>query len=81
MVRKILLLLVSCMMVLSLVIASCGGGEEGPDDGDEPEPQDTADVPKYGGTFNRIALSEYANIDYAAGRTIQHHDAARIVRL
>ncbi|MBN2076176.1 MAG: ABC transporter substrate-binding protein [Dehalococcoidales bacterium] len=69
MVRKMLWLLVSCLMVLSLVIASCGGGEEEePENGDEPEPQDTADVPKYGGIHNRIGLGEYSQIDYAAGR-------------
>jgi len=68
MVRKTLWLLVSCLMVLSLVIASCGGGgEEEPENGDEPV-LGTPDVPKYGGIHNRIGLGEYSQIDYAAGR-------------
>ncbi|UCD08303.1 MAG: ABC transporter substrate-binding protein [Dehalococcoidales bacterium] len=74
MVRKTLWLFVSCLMVLSLVIASCGGGEDGekekPDDGDK-EVVDTFDEAIYDGTFNRIGLgSGYSNIDYAAGRTM-----------
>jgi len=68
MVKKTVWLLVSCLMVLSLVIASCGGGgEEEPENGDEPV-LGTPDVPKYGGIHNRIGLGEYSQIDYAAGR-------------
>ncbi|MFC1948093.1 ABC transporter substrate-binding protein [Chloroflexota bacterium] len=65
MVKKTLWLLVSCLMVLSLVIASCGGGEE-----EEPGEEGYASrtEPKYGGTFNRIGLGDYRTIDYAAGR-------------
>jgi peptide/nickel transport system substrate-binding protein len=55
--------------LLSLMIASCGGGEEETEDGDE-EVVDTSSVPKYDGTFKRIALGEYGQIDYAAGRAM-----------
>ena len=59
MVRKMLWLLVSCLMVLSLVIASCGGDEPDggvePDGGDEPV-VDTSDEPVSDGTFNSLAL-------------------------
>jgi len=69
MVRKALWLLVSCLMVLSLMIASCGGGEEEEEDGDG-DVVDTSNVPKYGGVHNRVGLGEYGQIDYAAGQAM-----------
>ena len=67
MVRKTLWLLVSCLMVLSLVIASCGGGEE-----EEPGEGDTGYAPrtepKYGGTFTRIRGTDPIGWDYAISR-------------
>ena len=73
MVKKTLWLLISCLMVLSLVIASCGdGGEEEEEEEEQPEKVETGydspTEPKYGGTFTRIATGDYRTIDYAAGR-------------
>ncbi len=73
MVRKTIWLLVSSLMVLSLVIASCGGGETetetetgtGTETGGGYAPRTE---PKYGGQFVRIGLGDYRSIDYAAAR-------------
>ncbi|HEY95773.1 MAG TPA: ABC transporter substrate-binding protein [Dehalococcoidia bacterium] len=51
MVKKMIWILISCLMVLSLVMASCGGGEEEEEgEGGYASPE----TPKYGGTFTRI---------------------------
>jgi ABC-type transport system substrate-binding protein len=49
MAKKLTLLVVSCLMVLSLVLASCGGGEEEVEIGGVK--YRSPDEPKYGGTF------------------------------
>jgi peptide/nickel transport system substrate-binding protein len=50
-VKKIVWLVVSCLMVLSLIVASCGGGEG------EEEVKTVSEKPEYGGTIN-LALIE-----------------------
>jgi peptide/nickel transport system substrate-binding protein len=64
MVKKIAWLLVSCLMVLSLVIASCGGEEEETEEGGYASPE----TPKYGGTFTRIRGTDPIGWDYAVSR-------------
>jgi peptide/nickel transport system substrate-binding protein len=76
MVKKVIWVLVCCLMALSLVIASCGnGGTESSDGdttstpGDEEEVVSTSpDTPKYGGTFTRIRLTDPMGWDYAVSR-------------
>ncbi|UCD08304.1 MAG: ABC transporter substrate-binding protein [Dehalococcoidales bacterium] len=68
MVKKTIWILVSCLIVLSLVIASCGGDA---DDGTTTEPDKptvTEDTPNYGGTFTRIRRGDINNWDYGTGR-------------
>jgi peptide/nickel transport system substrate-binding protein len=50
--KKIIWMVVSCLMVLSLVIASCGGGEV------EEKEKVTAEAPKYGGTLTLALIEE-----------------------
>jgi peptide/nickel transport system substrate-binding protein len=49
MTKKIIWILISCLMVLSLVIASCGQKEEGPT---------SSDVPQYGGTLTLSLIGD-----------------------
>jgi len=78
--KKIIWLLVSCLMVLSLVVASCGTTtveeEEEEEEviiGEEEEEEEEEmilppEVPKYGGVFTRIRTSDPMGWDYAHTR-------------
>jgi peptide/nickel transport system substrate-binding protein len=49
--KKIIWMFISCLMVLSLVIASCGTKEGGEKEGELQSPE----TPKYGGTFSFVS--------------------------
>jgi len=84
MVKKVLWLLVSCLMAVSLVIASCGPattgeeeeeeeeeviiGEEEEEEEEEGEGLLPPDVPKYGGTLTTIISTDPLGFDYAYTR-------------
>jgi peptide/nickel transport system substrate-binding protein len=66
-VKKYIVMLVSCLMVVSLLIASCGDKET------ETKEETTVKTeyadplePKYGGVHNRIRTSDWNSWDYAA---------------
>ncbi len=65
MAKKLLWFLVSGLMVISLLIASCGNG--GADETPKSEYADPL-VPKYGGTFTRLRSADINNFDYGGGR-------------
>jgi peptide/nickel transport system substrate-binding protein len=76
MAKKIIWILVSCLMVLSLVMASCGPAEEAEEEGvvigettkvtltksDGTKVSKTVEKPKYGGTATWVGL-EYSHFD------------------
>lgn len=67
--KKYILLLVSCLMFVSLLVASCGDKEtETEKDKDSTVKTEYADplTPKYGGTHVRIRTSDWNTWDYAA---------------
>jgi len=74
MVKKLLWLLISSFMVLSLLITSCGNGdtEEEATDNSGTTQTETGyadpETPKYGGTFIRFRQADVTTWDYAAGR-------------
>ncbi len=63
--KKILWLVVSCLMVLSLVMASCGTTAE--EEEEEKEETGPAEVPQYGGTFNAASVWDTNNWDACTG--------------
>lgn len=70
--KKIVWLLISSLMVISLVMASCNGEDKDepaiPEVGETEQVEEYAspDVPKYGGEFVRIRLNDPTSWDYAA---------------
>lgn len=65
--KKYILVLISCLMFVSLLVASCGDKET------ETEEETTVETgyddplePKYGGVHNRIRTSDWNSWDYAA---------------
>ena len=85
--KKIVWMLVSCLMVLSLVIASCAPKaeeaakeeeaakvttkEEAAKEAEEEVVAPTAEVPKYGGTITLIAFGDYWDL-LALGKGLPH---------
>ncbi len=67
--KKVIWMLVSCLMVLSLVIASCGPAEEeGEVEGEvEEETELLPEAPKYGGIFTAAQTSDTSNWDAGTG--------------
>jgi len=62
MIKKTVWLLVSCLMVLTLIISSCGEDEEGaPGDGDDEVVGATE--PQYGGTITTAMAGDYLSWD------------------
>ncbi|UCD08666.1 MAG: ABC transporter substrate-binding protein [Dehalococcoidales bacterium] len=62
MIKKVVWLLMSCLMVLTLIISSCGGDEvEAPGDGDGDVVGATE--PQYGGTITTAMTADYRSWD------------------
>ncbi len=62
--KHFLYILLSCLMVVSLAVASCGGGETNEEE--ETVTYDDPLTPKYGGIHNRIRTADWSTWDYAA---------------
>jgi peptide/nickel transport system substrate-binding protein len=57
--KKIIWILVSFLMVVSLIVASCGKGEEGSKEGEFQSPE----TPKYGGWYITLAFGDPSGFD------------------